>query len=142
MASSSKTKSHFKKAIKSVWEFKEGKKMESKKPSVQGWVTRNKGCKLVLKKYAPPTTSGPEHNQPNSPCNTVIHWGIYYYHYILKQWFKSGGGKGHHIKCWIPVYNGDNLDLKFKSCWGKDNNFKILSLTEKNILQKLGLKIH
>lgn len=94
-----------------------------------------------LKKCAPPTTSGPEPKQPNSPCNTVIHWGIYYYHCILEKWFKNGGGKGHHIKCWFPVYSGDNLDFKFL-VGGKIITSKFYLLQKKKILQKLGLKIH
>lgn len=60
-----------------------------------------------------PTISVPEHKPANSPWNTGVHWSIHYYHCILNKCFKSGGGKGDHIKCWIPVYNGDNLDLKF-----------------------------
>lgn len=123
------------------------KKTEPKKPSVQGWVTGNKGCKLVLKKCVPPTTSGPEHKPPNSPCNTVIHWGIYYYHCILNKCFKSGGGKGHQMLNSSVKWRQFRLEVH---CWGKDNHFKILSPTKKKILQKnvllvssqLGFKIH
>lgn len=64
--------------IKSVWEFKEGKQQSLKSLQFKDEPQGIKDANLSLKKCVPPTTSGPEHKAPDSPCNTVIHWGVHY----------------------------------------------------------------
>lgn len=107
IASSSKSKSHLKKTNK-ICVGIQGRKKKSLK-SLQ-FKDESQGMKNA---NLSSTTSGPEHKAADIPCNTVIHWGVYCQHFILHKCFKRGWGKGHHIKCLIPVYNGDNLDLKF-----------------------------
>lgn len=131
--------------------IQERKKIEPKKPSVQGWVTGDKGCKPILKRCVLMSPLLLDQNT-NHQTVCVIQWSTEIFTTTtvsLINALKVEGGKGDHIKCWIPVYNGDNLDLKFIA-GGKIITSKFYVLQKKKILQKnillvssqLGFKIH